>query len=113
MLPSCSTVVIPLFLQLSSSLLEWLYNCAVSRGHSKALFTFVLQFVPDLMYVYLHSIVENTQQVGIHVTIHLTSYYHFHSSQLKVPTEALLLGIVKEVSFGLYSLLTTVLLRTG
>jgi hypothetical protein len=65
--------------QVSPSLLEWLYDCTTKSKDSKKLLNFILQFVPDLVLLYLYSNANNLPQ-------------------LKPSVEAILFSIIKEVS---------------
>ena len=42
---------------------EWLYKCIQLKERSIDLFTFVLQFSPDLMMVYLYAVYESNSKV--------------------------------------------------
>ena len=50
-------------LQFFQALFQWLYSCAQMKSQSGELYTFVLQFVPDLIKIYLQGIYENNTQV--------------------------------------------------
>ena len=56
-------------IQFFQALFQWLYSCAQMKAQSSELYTFVLQFVPDLIVIYLHGIYENKTQVCVSVSV--------------------------------------------
>lgn len=48
---------------MSPELFQWLYECVSLKKKSSKLFVFVMQFVPDLLYLYLTCVSENLQKV--------------------------------------------------
>ena len=65
--PSLSLQFVPLVFQ-------WLYNCGIVQHGCKKLYQLVLQFVPDLIYLYLFSLSENYQQVCVCVCVCVSVY---------------------------------------
>ncbi|XP_064389921.1 hyccin-like [Halichondria panicea] len=60
------------------TLFEWLFNCIQLREKSSDLFRFILQFLPDLLLVYLHAVYES-------------------NVKLKAMSETPLLGLLMEI----------------
>ena len=50
-------------MQFTQGLFEWMYRSIQLRDRSTDLYTFVLQFAPDLLLVYLHAVYENSTKV--------------------------------------------------
>lgn len=53
------------FFQVFQPMFEWLYKCVQLKSTSSEIFHFCLQFIPELVVIYLHSIYEDLGQVSV------------------------------------------------
>lgn len=49
--------------QVFQPMCEWLYKCVQLKSTSHELFFFCLQYIPELVVIYLHSVYEDLAQV--------------------------------------------------